>query len=79
MTQGNNPNADLKNIIIDVVKLDREKESISQDRKSIIEEAKIKGFDTKIINKVANIIRKGEDPKKERDIVDMYLKVYKEC
>ena len=70
---GGNAAAELKNYVERAERLIEEKAAITEDIKSVLDEAKAKGFDKKIIRKVIKL--RAEDAEKRREEAEM-LAVY---
>lgn len=65
---------DLRQFIEQAEQMDAEKAELAERRKELMAEAKARGYDTKIINKVIALRKRNKDDVAEEDaILEMYL------
>ncbi|MFG1454554.1 DUF2312 domain-containing protein [Xanthobacter sp. V2C-8] len=63
----------LKSFVERVMRLEEEKQGISEDIKGVFAEAKANGFDVKALREILKISREDADERKEHDaIVELY-------
>jgi uncharacterized protein (UPF0335 family) len=65
--------AELRQFIERAEHLDAEKADIAEQRKEVMAEAKMRGYDTKVINKIIALRKRDKDDiAEEQAVLDMY-------
>lgn len=67
--------SELRSFVERIERLDQEKAEILDARKQVMSEAKSRGYDTKIINRVVSLRKRDPDSIAEEEaVLDMYLR-----